>query len=248
MVSLAVTPTSSSIAKGGAQQFSATATYSDNSTGDVTGSCTWSSASSTIATVNASGSASGVGIGSTTITATSGSVSGSAVLSVNQPILQSIAITPLSPSFALGTAQQLHATGAYSDGSTLDLTTMAGWTSADGGVATVDSSGIATSHAVGVTNVSATVGSVSGSTTASVTPAVLQSVVVTPALPTLAVGMTQQFTATGTFTDGTVQDVTATVQWSSDNVASATITPVGLATAVSVGIANVSATSGSVTG
>lgn len=246
VLSIAVSPANASIAKGSTQQFIATATYSDSSTGDVTSSCGWSSSSATIATVSASGAATGIGIGSTSITATLGATSGSTLLDVSAPILQSIAITPPNASFALGTTQPLHATGTYSDGSTLDLTTTAVWNAADSSVATVDSSGIATSHAVGVTNISAAVGSVSGSTSASVTPAALHSLAITPALPTVAVGLTQQFTATGTFTDGTVQDLTLTVQWTSDNVSSATVTPAGLATAVNIGTANVSATSGSV--
>jgi len=41
------------------------------------------------------------------------------------------------------------------------------------------------------------------------------SIAVTPANPTIAKGTTQQFTATGTYNDGSTQDITATerVSW-----------------------------------
>ena len=46
-------------------------------------------------------------------------------------------------------------------------------------------------------------GCLSSATTLTVTPAVLASIAVTPANPSIAVGTTQQFTATGTLTDST---------------------------------------------
>ena len=45
--------------------------------------------------------------------------------------------------------------------------------------------------------------------------AALSSIAVTPANPTIAKGLTQQFTATGTFSDGTTQDLTSPVTWAS---------------------------------
>ncbi len=81
--SIAVTPANTSTPLGGTQQFTATGTYSDGSTAPLT--ATWSS-SSAVATISSGGLAtaasSGCG-GPTTITATSGSVSGSTVLTVS---------------------------------------------------------------------------------------------------------------------------------------------------------------------
>ena len=53
----------------------------------------------------------------------------------------------------------------------------------------------------GTSTISATLGGVSGSTVLTVTAAVLQSIAVTPANPSVAKGLTEQFTATGTFSD-----------------------------------------------
>jgi hypothetical protein len=85
LVSIAVTPTNPSIAKGLTQQFTAMGTFSDNSTQDITGSVTWSSLTTSVATIIAGGLATCVGTGSTTIQAVSvsGSVTGSTTLIVS---------------------------------------------------------------------------------------------------------------------------------------------------------------------
>jgi Abnormal spindle-like microcephaly-assoc'd, ASPM-SPD-2-Hydin/Bacterial Ig-like domain (group 2) len=53
--------------------------------------------------------------------------------------------------------------------------------------------------------------------------ATLQSIVVSPASPTIPQGGTQQFTASGYFNDGTIQDITTTATWVSTNLSVATI-------------------------
>lgn len=78
--------------------------------------------------------------------------------------------------------------------------------------------------------------------------ATLSSIAVTPANPAVLVGATQQFTATGTYSDNTTADITATVTWSSSDTAKATITSAGLATAVAAGSPIITATMGSVSG
>jgi uncharacterized protein YjdB len=52
----------------------------------------------------------------------------------------------------------------------------------------------------------------------------LTSIAVLPANPSVAAGLTQQFTATGTFSNKTTEDLTALVTWSSSNLPVATIT------------------------
>ena len=78
----------------------------------------------------------------------------------------------------------------------------------------------------------------------------LVSIAITPANPSIAVGRIQQFAATGTFSDGTTQELTSSVNWSSANTAVATISNTaginGAATAVAAGTATFTATSGNV--
>ena len=160
-------------------------------------------------------------------------------------------VTPADPSIADGTTQQFTATGLYTDGSTQDLTTEVTWASSDEAVATVsnadDSKGLATAVGAGSTTVSATSGGVTGDTTLTVT-ATLVSIEVTPADPSIANGLTQQFTATGLYSDGSTQDLTTEATWASSDEAVATVSNTGLATAASVGSTTVSATSGAVSG
>src|SRR3989442_7561704 len=76
----------------------------------------------------------------------------------------------------------------------------------------------------------------------------LKSIAITPGgTTTIALGNTQQFTATGTFSDGSTQDLTSAVSWASSSTAVATISAAGLATSVGQGSTNITATSGTVT-
>ena len=255
LASISISPGSASIAKGMSQQFSAIGTYSDGSTQNLTSTVNWSSSLATVATISSGGSATGVGVGTASITASSSTISATATLSVGLPVLVSMAVTPVNPSFALGTTQQLAATGTYSDGSTLDLTNTATWSTGDGTIATVNGQGLVTSVALGSSSVTASSGLIIGSTTLTVNPAVLVSIAVTPVIPTIPLGTTQQFTATGTYTDGSTQNITGTVQWSSDTPTVATISnsanvaPLsGVATGVGQGTATITASFGSVAG
>src|SRR5262245_63574770 len=143
--------------------------------------------------------------------------------------LQSIAVTPANPSIAKGLTQQFTATGTFSDNSTQNLTNQVTWASATTSVATINSTGLATGVAPGTSTISAMLGGVTGSTTLTVTAGGPQSSAVTPANPSLAKGLTQQFTATGTFSDNSTQNLTNQVTWASATPSVATITAGGLA-------------------
>jgi hypothetical protein len=111
------------------------------------------------------------------------------------PVLVSIAVTPTSPSIAVGTKQQFTATGTYSDGSKQDLTNSATWTSSVPSVATISSTGLATGIAAGSTTIQAAVGSINGSTGLTVTAGFS----VSPRAAVVTFTQTQQFNATTGF-------------------------------------------------
>ena len=83
------------------------------------------------------------------------------------------------------------------------------------------------------------------------TPTGLVSITVTPATPTLSVGSTQQFIATGTFSDGSMQNLQS-VTWSSSNQAAGTITndagDHGVVLALAAGKSTIKASAGSISG
>jgi hypothetical protein len=252
-ISITVTPTSASIPLGTTQQFTASGTFTDGSVQDVTGVVTWSCTAHSVATVNATGLAGTLSTGPTNITASLGSiVSNSASLTVLPAVLQSIAITPANTTIALGTTQQLVATGIFSDGSTQDLTSTVDWSSSDNTVAAVSTAGLASSVATGTVAIFAASGSATGSTGLCISPAQLVSIAITPAIPSIPLGTTQQFTATGTFTDNSTQDLTATLHWSSTDGTIATISNSigtnGLASSVATGTVTISAFSSTVSG
>ncbi len=75
----------------------------------------------------------------------------------------------------------------------------------------------------------------------------LTSVSVAPASPAIEVGQTQQFSATGTFSDGSTADLTASAAWSSSTTAVATISASGLASGDSTGTTDITALQGGIT-
>jgi uncharacterized protein YjdB len=248
LVSIAVTPANPSIAKGATEQFTATGTFSDSSTQNLTSTATWSSVTTTVATIAAGGLATAVGTGTSTIKAVSGGITGSTTLTVTAATLVSIAVTPANPSIAKGATEQFTATGTFSDSSTQNLTSTATWSSVTTTVATIAAGGLATAVGTGTSTIKAVSGGITGSTTLTVTAATLVSIAVTPANPSIAKGATEQFTATGKFSDNSTQNLTSTATWSSVTTTVATIAAGGLATAVAVGTSQIQAVSGGITG
>jgi len=157
-----------------------------------------------------------------------------------------VTVTPQSQTIVRGTTRQFTASGTYSDHSTRDLTTQVTWTSSDTSKATISAAGLATGMDVGSVTITATLGSIFGSTSVSV--ATLSSIAVTPQGTTIAKGKTQQLTATGTYSNNSTQDLTAQVTWTSSDTSKATVGNTGLVTGVGVGTATITATSGSISG
>jgi hypothetical protein len=175
--SLSVTPANSSITLGASQQFTATGTFTDGHSANLTTSVTWGSTLSGVATISnttgTQGLATSAGLGTTSVTATLGAIVGSTNLTINPPMLVSIAVTPANPSISLGGTQQFAATGTYSDGSTQNLTSTVRWTSFTTSVATISNSpgpsGLATAVGLGTTTIQAMSASIVGSTSLNVT-------------------------------------------------------------------------------
>lgn len=77
--------------------------------------------------------------------------------------------------------------------------------------------------------------------------AVLQYLVVTPGVPpTLSKGSTQQFVATGYYSDGTWQTLTPSVTWNSSTSTIASINASGQATGLAIGSTNITASAGGI--
>ena len=243
-ISVASTGAATSVAAGATLQLTATGHYSDGTTATLT-SVSWASSDGTLASLSVSGMLTALKAGSVTVTATKGAVSGNMVINVTQATLSSIAVSGGS-SLAAGSTEQLTAQGTYSDSTTGSLTTQATWQSSDATVATVSNSGLLTALQAGSVTVTATMGSVSGTASVVVNAVSVSSITISPALFSIASGQNQQLTAQAVYPDGTSQDVTSQVTWSSSATNVATVSGTGLVSGVSAGTSTITATLGSV--
>jgi|GEM_PF-133129 len=238
--SITVSPATANVAVGATQQFAVNGVYSDGKTKAVTTGVAWTSSTTTVATINTSGLATAVADGSTTITATVGKLKGTATLTVITKALTGIQVTPASASIGVGTTQQYAATANYNDGTTTDVTASATWSSSDTATATISATGLASGVAAGTSTISAMFETVTGTAILTVTDNAMTGIVVAPATASIPAGATQAFTATAQYADGTTQDVTADVTWTSSDAEVATIAG-GTATGVAVGTATITA-------
>ena len=256
LVSLQITPANPSFPAGTSQQLTATGTFSDGSNKDLTTNVAWSVSSGTAIVTSGPGTfgiVTSQSAGASVVQALDPTSGNTATTTVNATAaaLVTIAISPPSPTLAAGTVVSLSATGTFTDGSTHDVTTSVVWTTSNGAASVSNASGsqgLATALAVGSTTVTATDGStgIAGTTTLTVTAATLQFITLSASVPTLLVGSTQQFFATGTYSDGSTQDLTPSVTWGSSDTTVLAFSnasgSAGLASAVAAGTAIVTAT------
>ena len=260
LVSIAIDPQDPSIAKGTDLPFTATGTYTDGTTQNLTDDVTWSSSDDDIASISnadpTEGRAHGEDEGTVTITATIGMLSDSTSLEVTAATLASIAVTPPHPSIANGTNQPFVATGTFTDGTVQTLTNAVTWSSSDDNIATISNAnptrGVAHGEDEGTVTITATLNGKSGTALLDVTMATLVSIEVLPINPTMAKGTSVGFTATGTYTDGSTQPLTTTVNWTTTDIAVASVSNAsglqGRVKAEDVGTATIRATLGGIVG
>lgn len=238
----------------------ATATFSDATTQNVTAGAAWTTSNAAIgALVNLSATENVqcISAGTVSFTATFGNVSGSiAVTCVGvlppTPTPVSLAISPSSPSIPQGQpgGVQYTATETYSDGSTLDVTAGAVFSSASPTIAQVGT--LTTTREIdcigtGTSSITATHDGLTSLATTQTCSAVLSTITVTPASPSVVAGNPLQFIATCGFTDGSSQ-ACAVPTWSSSSAPTATISSSGLAQALAAGTSTIKAQLGSISG
>ena len=165
--------------------------------------------------------------GSTTISATLQSMTGTLNFTVTPAVVVSIGVTPSNLTLARGTTVQLTATGLFSDQSTQDLTHQVNWSSSSTAVASIanvaSALGLVSAVSTGSSTITATRANVSGTCSITVSAAVLASIAITPVSPQITLGTTQSFTATGTYSDQSTQNLTNQVTWASQTPSVATI-------------------------
>jgi uncharacterized protein YjdB len=249
--SILVTPSHATIRVATTLQLSDT--VKDQSGNVLTGqTVTWSSDSASTASVDQTGLVTGRRIGTATITATVGGKSASAAIIVSQIPVRSLTIQPANPAVVVSQTTQLTATTFDSAGDVLPGRVVR-WKSRTPAVATVDSiAGLVTGVTPGTSEIVATSEGVSDSVVATVSPAPVNSVVLSPNVSQLHVGQTQLITATVTDVNGNPVGG-ATVTFGSSNtgiasISSTTTTSAQILAGPGTGTATITGTSGAKNG
>jgi uncharacterized protein YjdB len=245
--SITVTSSSAGMAVGSQLALQAVANFSDGSSQHIETVGAWTSSDTSVATLNAN-IASGIANGSVTITCSLNGVSGTASLTVEG--FTGITISPATPTVAAGTSIGLTATGTLTDGTTQDITNSAVWTSSNSTVATVSNAsgsfGAVAGNAPGTATITASLAGVAGTSTLTVTNATLTAIAITPAHPDIALGTRQSFSAKGTFSDNTTENLGSQVTWSSSDITVAIINSAGSVLTTGTGTTTIEATLGGV--
>ncbi len=233
--SLTVTLSSSEIRVGGSTTASAIGIYSNGWLRPMTSVVTWSSSQTSVAS-NTGASLSALAIGNTIITADYESLSAAANLNVKSSTLSSIQINQLNPTIPLNGSLALKATGYYDDGSNADITQLGSWSSANLSVATVAAgTGVAAAVSAGTSLVTIDYGGLSHQRTLTVTSSSVNSIAITPINPTGIIGLGTQLYATAFLSNGSTQDVSSSVEWSSATPAVATVNAQGRVSSLTTG-------------
>ncbi|MBQ4892334.1 Ig-like domain-containing protein, partial [Shewanella sp. MMG014] len=242
ITAITVTPGRVDVAMGQEQQLTATATYSDDTSSDVSDSVTWFSLDTSIASVLPSGLLIAGDVGATVLTATKDGVgSNEVVVTVTDAIVTGITVTSgkvasASVNVAVGQTVQLKATANYSDGTSSDVSGSVLWLSNDFVVSPVTPTGLVAGNKIGLSKIVAHKGHISSNEVGvTVTDAFITAITVTPVKVDVAKGQTEQLIATAIYSDFTSSDVSDSVTWLVDDANTATVAPSGLLTGNEVG-------------
>lgn len=246
--SISVTPSSHTLASIGAT-VQLTATVRDQNNNPMTGqTVSWTSANTAVATVSGNGLVTAVSNGTSQITARSGNASGTANITVAEPVPTRIAVTPSSHTLeAIGETVQLRATVRDQRNNIMSGQTIT-WSSGNEAVATVDGNGLVTAVSDGMTEITARSGSLSANSAITVASPVATRITIEPPTHTFeAIGDTLQLAAVVLDQrEKAMMDVTVT--WSSGDEAVATVDENGLVTAADNGMAEITAQAGDAMG
>lgn len=205
------------------------------------GAVFWSSSDTTVATVSSHGVVTARAVGTAQIDASASGHSAIAAITVIQVPVASVAVVPGTGTVSVGSSMTLAAVAYDGAGSSLSGRQVV-WASSAPAIARVDANGSVTGVAAGSAEITATSEGKRGSATITVVLVPVAAIAVSPGSLTLTTGQASALAATATDANGNVLAGRGLV-WSSSNPAIATVAASGLVTAVSVGTANITATS-----
>ena len=241
LVALTLEPAVATIPIGASLSLDLTGKFADGTSKKINDLAKWTSSSPDVISVSQAGLALGVGAGSATVTATVEGTQATAQVAVSTKKLQALTITPDSGSVQVGGSLAFAAIATMSDGTKESVTDSVTWTSSEPKIATIDAKGLAIGVGAGDATISANIGLVSGQAKLQVKAAQVTAINVEPVDPTLTIGESVSFTATATYADGKVADITKTAKWTSSQDDIVAVSNAGLATAKKPGSATITA-------
>lgn len=227
LTGLEISATQTTLPAGSTLQLQATGVYDDASRQDLSQQVSWSSDDDTIVTVGDAGLLTALAAGSVTVAVNFQGRSASLEFDISAAALSQLEISPGVAELVPGETLQLHAIALYVDGTRLDVTEQATWSSASQGVATVGNSasdrGLLNALTAGSSVLGAHYDGLSASAAVSVSAATLQGLEIRPSNPGIAAGTQQGFRALGHYDDGSTRDLTDQVSWASSEKAVAEV-------------------------
>ena len=201
---------------------------------------TWTSSSSSIATVDQNGKITAVSEGTATITAKAGDKTASCTVTVKKKVVAVESVTLDKSSLELTEGETATLTASVKPDNATNKTVT--WSSSNQSVATVDQNGTVTAVAEGNTTITAKAGDKTA--TCSVTVKKNTVAVESVTLDKSSLELTEGETATLTATVKPDNATNKTVTWSSDKTSVATVDANGKVTAVAEGTATITAKAG----
>lgn len=200
----------------------------------------WTSSPSSVASVNSQGRVTAVAPGSATITATSEGKTAQAVVTVAPEAVASVELTVPASTLEVGATTTIAAVVKSASGAVLSDRAVT-WSSSSAETATV-ANGVVTGVAPGEATITATSEGKSASTTITIVPKPVATVVLSVASVSLTVGETATLTAEAKAADGSVLEG-RDIAWATENTDIATVSSGGVITAIAEGSTSVTATS-----
>ncbi|MGH7613635.1 MAG: protein kinase domain-containing protein [Gemmatimonadales bacterium] len=201
----------------------------------------WTSSDPTVASVSPGGVVQPRREGTTAISATIEGKSATWRLTITQPVVAAVAVTPSAVPLQVGGRTQLTAAARDARGNAIRGRTVT-WSTSDRTLATVSPEGAVAALRPGLVIITARIDAESASAAVTVTAIPVASVSVTPATLTVAVGRTAQLAASMRDARNVVM-TDREVRWASSNTAVATVSTNGTVTGVDGGTATITATS-----
>lgn len=154
---------------------------------------------------------------------------------VSAAVLESVRLEPDPVQVPIGIEQKIRLWGVYSDRTERDLTDVYTLTIVDESVAGIQSQNVVKGRSLGETTITGAYGGFSANAQLTTIPAIPVFLKIVPSEIPVTPGMSRHFCALATLSDGTIIDVTDTVNWNTQDPIVATVAPGGLVEALKVG-------------